>query len=100
MLMNGKEIKHLVINGETFDKNVFGLKCNVTKEIMGSACLDSKGNVVVSSLPISYLFTFDQIHGPYIICAETSKAYYLITKGVSASDQGGWVDKKYVVLVD
>ena len=100
MLMNGKEVNHLVINGETFDKNVFGMKCNVTKEIWGSASLDAKGNVIISSIPAGYLTSFDPIHGPYIVCAETKKAYYLITNGFSFPDHGGWVDKKYVVLVD
>ena len=97
--MNGEKVKHLVINGETFDKNVFGLKCNVTKEMFSSASLDSQGNVVISSLPIAYLETFDKAHGPYIVCAETKKAYYLACNGISASDHGGWVDKKYVELV-
>ena len=30
MLMNGKEVKHLVINGETFDESYIGRKVKIT----------------------------------------------------------------------
>ncbi|MCT6891109.1 MAG: hypothetical protein M3Z87_15870 [Lactobacillus sp.] len=66
MLMNGKEVNHLVVNGEAFSKNVFGQKCNVNKNIDGSCTIDDQGNVVASDLPIGYTDYFTTGHNKFI----------------------------------
>lgn len=98
MLMNGKEVKHLVINGEEFSKKVFGQQCYVNNNIVGSCTIDDQGNVVDSDLPMGYTHYFAAGHNNiYTIAAEVKGAYYLTS---SSPLPRGWVDKKYVVLVD
>lgn len=106
MLMNGKEVNHLVVGGETFDKSYSaGVKAKVVERKgdvwVGSAWIGSirKDGTVISSLPGGGGYT-RQAGDIVTVIAIYKNAAAILTDDGQVYNTGSWISLDNLEFVD
>ena len=98
MLMNGKEVNHLLLNSEQFDLSNYGKKIKVVKEIevsQNNVCMN--GNYNFYNRGGSWIISSGTLG--YVIGLTYGKCYYIFDTTVK-NPIGVWVPKDSVKILE
>ena len=95
MLMNGKEVKHLVVNGEAFDKSYMGIRVEILNDIREDNWVTIDGYYHVTSGTDTTILT--QGSRGYVILFKLHDCYYIIGKDGGG---GAWARSSDIKILD
>lgn len=97
MLMNGKEVNHLVISGETFDKSYYGKKVQLLNDVY----LDSGITYDNKYYYGGYGGIFTKGREGFIILLKHLNFYYICcTLGADKIIRGAWCKEEDIKILD
>lgn len=95
MLMNGKEVKHLVVNGEAFDKSYMGIRVEILNDIRTDNWVTFDGHYNVTSGTDTWVLTPGS--EGFVILFKHYDCYYIINKG---GGRGAWARSSDIKILD
>ena len=93
--MNGKEVKHLVVNGEAFDKSYMGIRVKILNDIHADNWVTIDGHYHVTSGTDTSILT--QGSSGFVILFKHYDCYYIINKGGGG---GAWARSSDIKILD
>lgn len=99
LLMNGKEVNHLIINGEAFDKSYSaGVKAKVISDFTYVGAINKNGDIICKG-PDGGRYTKSPGDILTIICIYKNAAAYLADDGETYT-RGSWVSLDNIEFID
>lgn len=95
MLMNGKEVNHLVVNGESFDKSYMGIRVEILNDIRADSWITIDGSYHVTSGTSTWIIT--QGAKNYVIMFKFYNNYYIIN---AYGSRGAWARSSDIKILD
>ena len=96
MLMNGKEVNHLVINGETFDKRYLGKEVEILNDIRGDSMINIHGDYFQPSGSDTWILPKGS--KGFMTAIKFFDCYYLLKK--SGEFAGVWAKPSDIKILD
>lgn len=96
MLMNGKEVNHLVINGETFDKRYWGKDVEILNKIYGESTVNING-AYHKALSVDSWLIYPGTKG-YAVALKFYDCYYIAQK--NGDGGAAWVQSSDIKILD
>lgn len=99
LLMNGKEVNHLIINGEAFDKSYSaGVKAKVISDFTYVGAINKNGDIICKGSD-GGRYTKSQGDILTIICIYKNAAAFLTDDG-EKYNKGSWVSLDNIEFID